>query len=106
MGIAYTINMGYLHSWTTLFLLYADSYITLQFLNICCLTEPQFFRCLWQTLGVQLSKEEADALAEKYDLKKNGQINYKLFCEAIDRHFNPKSVDRNPEAQRNAPLEL
>ncbi|KAL5019414.1 hypothetical protein ScPMuIL_005136 [Solemya velum] len=62
-------------------------------------TEPQFFRCLWQTLSVKLSPNEEAELIEKYGTTQNGQINYKQFCEEIDRNFNPQDLHRSPITQ-------
>ena len=62
-------------------------------------TDAQFLRCLWNTLGLQLSATEAELLIQKYDLRRNGRVNYKLFCDEIDRHFNPKQLQADPKSQ-------
>ncbi|WAQ95233.1 hypothetical protein MAR_027923, partial [Mya arenaria] len=42
-------------------------------------TVPQFSRCLWQTLGIQLTPEQEELVKRHYDIKGDGQfINYKL----------------------------
>ncbi|KAK3583614.1 hypothetical protein CHS0354_039437 [Potamilus streckersoni] len=63
------------------------------------ITVPQFFRCLWQTLGIKLSPDEENALIAKYDLKRSGQVNYKRFCNEIDQNFNPFDLVRDPTSQ-------
>lgn len=63
-------------------------------------TTPQFFRCLWQTLNIQLSPEDEQAMIASYDHKKNGTINYRRFCEDINLSFNPHDVVRQPSEQR------
>ncbi|XP_071105662.1 EF-hand calcium-binding domain-containing protein 6-like [Haliotis cracherodii] len=68
------------------------------------ITEPQFFRCLWQTLGVQLNPNEEVALREKYDLYRSGRVNYKRFCQEIDGTFNPGDLTQRPAPQQ--PLEF
>jgi len=69
-------------------------------------TEKQFFRCLWQTLGLQLTGEPAQILSDKYDFKRDGRMNYKAFCEVIDKNFNPKDLAKDPRAQHVAAPEL
>lgn len=66
----------------------------------------QFSRCLWQTLGIQLTPDQEATVKQNYDLKGNGQINYKLFCDIIDQNFNARDMQRNPEDQRVEPMEL
>lgn len=69
-------------------------------------TAPQFSRCLWQTLGIQLSPAQEELVKMNYDLKGNGQINYKIFCDIIDQNFNARDLARNPESQKIAPQEF
>lgn len=71
-------------------------------------TEKQFYRCIWLTLGLQLNQEEASALKAKYGMIANGteRINYKRFCESIDKGFNPKDLLQDPSSQRQAAPEL
>lgn len=69
-------------------------------------TAPQFSRCLWQTLGIQLSQAQEELVKMNYDLKGNGQINYKIFCDIIDQNFNARDLARNPESQKIAPQEF
>lgn len=66
---------------------------------------PQFFRCIWQTLGITLSLEEEEYLAAKYDLRRNGRLKYKDFCAAIDVAFNPNDVGTDPASQTVQSLE-
>lgn len=70
------------------------------------ISEQQFLRCLWNTLGLQPTEEEVQQFKNKYDLKNDGRINYKLFCEEIDRNFNPKNLYIDPVSQKNLPLEF
>jgi len=68
---------------------------------------PQFSRCLWQTLGIQLSQEQEELVKRNYDVKGNGMfINYKLFCDEIDQNFNARDLNKNPESQKIVPPEL
>ncbi|ELU01670.1 hypothetical protein CAPTEDRAFT_182794 [Capitella teleta] len=65
-------------------------------------TELQFFRVLWENLGLKLSPEQQQAIIAKYDTKSNGNINYRVFCEIINQPFqaNDLGIDpRNQEAQ-------
>lgn len=64
------------------------------------ITAPQFSRCLWNTLGVQLTPEQEAYVRQKYDVKGTGQINYKQFCDDIDTAFNARDLKRDPESQR------
>ena len=70
------------------------------------LSEQQFFRCLWQTLGLKLDCEQETYIRQKYDFLRNGRLNYKQFCEEIDRNFNPNDLTRDPAVQRVAAPEL
>lgn len=70
------------------------------------LSEQQFFRCLWQTLGLKLDCEQEAYIRQKYDFLRNGRLNYKQFCEEIDRNFNPNDLTRDPAVQRVAAPEL
>lgn len=70
------------------------------------LSEQQFFRCLWQTLGLKLDSEQEAYIRQKYDFLRNGRLNYKQFCEEIDRNFNPNDLTRDPAVQRVAAPEL
>ncbi|CAG2250812.1 unnamed protein product [Mytilus edulis] len=64
------------------------------------ITDQQFFRCLWQTLGLKLDTEQEAVLRQKYDFLRNGRFNYKAFCEEIDRNFNPHDLTKDPARQR------
>ena len=57
----------------------------------CCiagLAETQFHRCMDQHLGIPLSDEAYQFLAQKYDTKSNGMFNYRLFIEALESGTN------------------
>lgn len=69
-------------------------------------TGPQFSRCLWQTLGLQLTPEQEALVKQHYDVKGDGQIKYTLFCDIIDQNFNARDLARNPESQTVPPPEL
>jgi hypothetical protein len=45
-------------------------------------------------------------IRQKYDFLRNGRLNYKQFCEEIDRNFNPNDLTRDPAVQRVAAPEL
>jgi hypothetical protein len=63
------------------------------------ITRDQFHRCLNQHFGVTLSDDEFRSLVAKYSVKREGMVNYKQFCEAIDFGFNPNLLDSMPEQQ-------
>ncbi|CAF5166455.1 unnamed protein product, partial [Rotaria sp. Silwood1] len=48
-------------------------------------TASQFKRCLDTNLRLQLSPEEEELLFRKYDLKHDGTICYREFCDVINR---------------------
>ena len=48
-------------------------------------------RCLDTNLRLQLSPEEEELLFEKYDLKRDGTICYREFCNVINRSKSLKS---------------
>ena len=66
----------------------------------------QFFRVLWENLGIKLGEEQQQALIEKYDLKQDGRLNYRLFCDIITQPFNPNNINANPAQQNVQPMEL
>ena len=66
----------------------------------------QFFRCLWQTLNLKLSAEDEQAMINKYDMRRDGTINYRLFCEEINLSFNPSDLKKDPVEQKVEPAEL
>lgn len=70
------------------------------------ITAQQFFRCLWQTLGIKLDEEQEAVIQQKYDLLRNGRLNYKAFCEEIDRNFNPRDLSRDPATQKKGAPEF
>lgn len=70
-----------------------------------CITESQFQRCLDQFLGLRLTTREVQELIEKYSLKQDGMVNYRVFAEAIDRNFVANELDIPPETQKNIPKE-
>jgi hypothetical protein len=74
--------------------------------NLTLCLAPQFSRCLWQTLGLQLTPAQEELVKANYDLNGNGQINYKLFCDIIDQNFNANNLAKDPEAQKIVPPEL
>ncbi|XP_076448305.1 uncharacterized protein LOC143285015 [Babylonia areolata] len=69
-------------------------------------TAAQFFRCLWQTLNLKLSPADEQALTDRYDVRRDGSINYRLFCEDINLNFNPSDLKRDPAAQKVEPREF
>jgi hypothetical protein len=46
--------------------------------------------------------EQETYIRQKYDFLRNGRLNYKQFCEEIDRNFNPNDLTRDPAVQRVA----
>ncbi|KAK7111168.1 uncharacterized protein [Littorina saxatilis] len=63
-------------------------------------TAAQFFRCLWQTLNLQLSPEDEQAMTNRYDVRRDGTINYRMFCDDVNLQFNPAEVRLDPEVQK------
>lgn len=53
---------------------------------VCTLiiTGTQFRRCLDQHLGLRLSESDYEFLADKYDQKKSGRINYRAFSSGLE----------------------
>jgi len=64
-------------------------------------TETQFFRVLWENLGIKLTDEQQRSLAEKYGFRRDGRMNYRHFCETIDQPFNPNNLKLDPKQQSN-----
>ena len=93
-----------------------SSYRTMLFLtwyfNICSLfpifslPDKQFFRVLWDNLSLKFSEDQERALAEKYDLKNDGRINYRVFCEVIEQPFRPNDLRCKPTDQTKETMEL
>ncbi|KAL8564995.1 hypothetical protein ACOMHN_003371 [Nucella lapillus] len=69
-------------------------------------TAAQFFRCLWQTLNLKLGPEAEQDMINRYDVHRDGTINYRLFCEDINLNFNPSDLKRDPSSQKVQPAEL
>jgi Ca2+-binding EF-hand superfamily protein len=53
--------------------------------NLLSLYFYRWFRCINTNLRVQLSSDEEDLLFQKYDLKHDGTICYREFCDVINR---------------------
>ncbi|KAI8521606.1 hypothetical protein Bbelb_013600 [Branchiostoma belcheri] len=70
------------------------------------ITASQFKRCLDQNLGIQLTPQDEVMLLDKYDLKREGMVNYRLFTDVIDQAFNPNDMTPTPEAQAVTPVEF
>ena len=77
-----------------------EIYILKYILIIDLIPETQFFRVLWENLSLKLDDEEQRILAEKYDLKRDGRLNYRAFCNVIERPFNPNNLTCPPGEQR------
>ena len=80
--------------------------ISFSFNYILPVAETQFFRVLWENLGIKLTPEQQQILAGKYRLKKNGQVNYRLFCDVISQPFDPNNVWVDPNSQKVETSEL
>ena len=61
---------------------------------------------LWKNLGIKLTGDQQQSLKNKYNLKKDDRLNYRLFCDTIDAPFNPNDLTLNPAAQQVSPPEL
>ena len=71
-----------------------------------CLSESQFFRVLWENLCLKFTDEEQQSISNKYNVKNDGRINYKQFCEIIDTPFNPHNFQNPPDYQKVEAPEL
>ncbi|XP_013383058.1 uncharacterized protein LOC106153608 [Lingula anatina] len=69
-------------------------------------TETQFFRTLWLNLGVKMTPGEEKLMAAKYDINRNGRLNYRVFCDNIEKGFDPNDVRRDPVTQKVIPEEF
>lgn len=50
-----------------------------------------------QILRGALNSEEIEQVGRKYDLKNNNQVNYRQFCNVINRTFPENNLNDNPE---------
>ena len=69
----------------------------------------QFGRVIWENLGVKLDDLHLKLLAQKYDLRRDGQtLCYRAFCEVINRSIDPNNmnVDLATQVQHNGPQNL
>ncbi|CAF3560484.1 unnamed protein product [Rotaria sordida] len=65
-------------------------------------TASQFKRCLDTNLRLQLSPAEEELLFRKYDLKHDGTICYREFCDVINRKYPETTITPYPENFTNA----
>ena len=87
-------------------IIYLYVYFLMKHLLLEFLAETQFVRVLWENLGVKLNDGQMQSLRQKYDLKGEGRMNYRLFCEIINQPFNPNTVGVNPANQKIEAPEL
>jgi len=45
-------------------------------------------------------------MSEKYDMKHNGKMNYRRFCDVVNLPFDAKQLDIDPRCQKLEPREL
>lgn len=64
-------------------------------------TRSQFKRCLDTNLRLQLTNEEESLLFYKYDIKRDGNICYRQFCDVINRKYPESELTSNPELLTN-----
>ena len=69
-------------------------------------SESQFFRVLWENMDIKLTDEEQQILAQRYNVKRDGRVNWRLFCESINQPFDPHDVNRPPVEQKRDAKEL
>ena len=81
------------------------SLLQLKLTCILIFLESQFFRVLWENLGVKLSEDEEKALASKY-ARQDGRTDWRKFCDAINLPFQPNDLACDPICQKVEPLEL
>lgn len=60
-------------------------------------TRAQFSRVLDQVLKTSLTDQETNVLFDKYDLKNNGNVNYREFINSIVRAFPDKDMNNDPK---------
>ncbi|CAF3527653.1 unnamed protein product [Rotaria socialis] len=65
-------------------------------------TASQFKRCLDTNLRLLLSPEEEELLFRKYDIKHDGTICYREFCDVINRKYPETKITPYPENFTNA----
>lgn len=68
--------------------------------------ELQFNRVLWENLGLKLTPQQQQTLAAKYDVKNNGHMNYRMFCDVINQPFQADDMINDPRAQEKEAKEL
>ena len=61
---------------------------------------------MWENLGIKLGHNDQKQLAQKYDLKNDGRMNYRLFCANIEQPFDPNDLRQDPSEQQVQPEEL
>ena len=64
------------------------------------LTAKQFFRVLWENLGLKFTEEQEAYLCNKYETKGDSRVNYRAFCGNINQPFKPNDLKVNPETQK------
>ena len=69
-------------------------------------TESQFFRILWENLGVKLNEDQEKMVAAKYMFKGDGNVNYRTFCKVISQPFKADDLTRPPDVQKVDAKEL
>jgi Ca2+-binding EF-hand superfamily protein len=57
----------------------------------------QFKRVLDQILRGALNSDEIEQVGRKYDFKNNNQVNYREFCNVINKTFPQNNLSDNPE---------
>jgi len=63
------------------------------------ITSSQFKRCLNQFLGLKLTDAQVEELINKYHLRKNDMVNYRIFSDLIDQNFHPHEFSVDPSSQ-------
>ena len=72
----------------------------IMFLNNYILLAKQFFRVLWENLGLKFTEDQEASLAERYRIKDGDRVYYRAFCDTINQPFNANDLKINPEAQK------
>lgn len=65
------------------------------------LSESTSFGFLTENVGLTCSDEEQRTLVSKYDCNKDGTVNYRLFCDNIDRINDPSGA---PSAKQESEI--
>ncbi len=61
---------------------------------------------LWENLNLKFTPEQEQQLAQKYNVKGDGRVHYKSFCQVINQPFNANDLGMHPDTQKVEAREL